>query len=99
MFIDPSGLAPTFFQGSDGKWHFLMDNKGLNAVISLFGVIPFLDIGSYYSSSSFDTMLTNFVAYTEIVKDLTDKGIVTYKTSWGIDMVYTNIGPGVWEWR
>ncbi|OPX41877.1 tRNA(Glu)-specific nuclease WapA precursor [Ruminiclostridium hungatei] len=41
MFIDPSGHAPATFKYSDGKYGVLADNKWNNAVISVFGAIPF----------------------------------------------------------
>jgi len=161
-FKDPTGCSTTFYQGRNGNWRLLTDNKVENLCIGVFGFIPFLDdairwtvdaitgnktvsrnmwqdiatkVGataqtasllggvskfakvagnistaitisnlsfeffindsyinqithkmydSYYSSDSFDTTLTNFVAYAAIVKDLVDKGIVTYNKDWGI---------------
>ncbi|MCL1834899.1 MAG: hypothetical protein FWG48_01950, partial [Oscillospiraceae bacterium] len=160
-YIDLDGLAPSFYKSHDEKWRFLMDSKGLNATISIFGVVPFLDsalwwtidmisgtvtvsqsmiqniatnlgaaagavsiIGGasklaklssaisaiitggnlvyellsdssyinqithsifspYYPTFSCKTTVANFVAYAAITKDMIDKGIVVYSTSWG----------------
>jgi hypothetical protein len=55
MYTDPDGHDPVFYlreegsfypgEGGNGEktWHFVMDMKGMNVIISLYGFVPFLD--------------------------------------------------------
>jgi hypothetical protein len=42
-FKDPSGLSPTFRKDNNRKWRFCGDNNIENSIISLLGMVPFLD--------------------------------------------------------
>jgi len=42
MYVDRNGCAAVFAQIND-EWRFIMDNKGINVSIGVFGFVPFLD--------------------------------------------------------